>query len=753
MSAKRTFFLANLIIGITLSLNIDDGYGQSFIKSERPIVQVLSPSAIMAIESVKKSDTTLKSFTKAACLSRTPMGNFIRGIAKVDQSKISQSDLDLYGIIVGSRIDDIWTMSVPTQNVEQIPSISGILYFDADMPVSTKLDTAAILSKATSAFVNATSHYKFDGKNVVVGVVDSGFDYFHPSFKDSLGRSRIKYVWDQTLVGTRPLEFNYGCEISKDEDFRQLKTDNQFSTHGTHVLGICSGGNFGSPFVGIAPCSDIILVSYLSPQTNGEYMSTSLSGLLDGVNYIFKKAGMLNEPAVANFSLGFHMGPHDGTSLFDQACDKLAGPGRILVGAAGNEGLFKIHLALNFTALDTLFKTFAAMGSETYACIDSWGEVGKDYCVEVSLYNKATSSDVSKTARICTGDNKFVSTTLIGSDGQLGSINIYAVGVSAVNQRPRLTIYMNKKSSDYLKLAVSSQKKEPQKVHFWNDAYGYSSNFSSLGLSGYRDGDSQYSISEIGGTGKRIISVGAYTSKNTYKPTSGTVQRIPYYSPVGDIAPFSSKGPTVDGRVKPDVAAPGNVVVSAMNSFDDSYSQYSPSTVMCKDQDSKQYVFGCLQGTSMSAPIVTGIVALLLQRDPMLTPEQVKYHLTQGAERNANVLLKGAESNYVWGCGKVSAVGALSSLIGKNITPLEISPNSLFTCTIYNYELDGMIDVTAKVDDEINLYVYDITGKMVYTDKFKSQKLLDLSGLKRGVYIIRGSSGARTGSSKVIITH
>lgn len=749
INRRITFYLfAYLLI---FPIQRGDANGLIQVGEDENRMKMLSPAAMMALESVKRQDTSLKSFTKATFLESTPTGSFIRGIAKVDPLKISASQLSINEIVVESKIDDIWTIKIPVKNYSKIATIDGITYFEADMPIRQMLDTAAIASSANRNLFKSLSIAKYDGKNVIVGIVDSGFDYFHPSFKDSLGKSRIKFVWDQTMVGANPKNFSYGYEISTSQTLESLKTDNQFGTHGTHVLGIAAAGYFGKPFIGMAPNSDIILVAYRSPQFNNEYMSTSLSGVLDGVAYIFQKADELNKPAVVNLSLGFHMGPHDGTSLFDQACDKLVGAGKILVGAAGNEGSRKIHLGLNFTPSDTIFKSFAAMGSGTYTSIDSWGEINKNYCIEISLYNKSTGTNVSATKRICTSDNTFTTSRLTGSDGKNADISIYAVKSSTINQHPRITIYINNPSVNLLMMKVSSLNREPQKVNFWNDAYGFASNFNSLGLSGYLDGDSNCSVGEIGGTGKRIISVAAYTTKNAFKSASGSLQKIPYYTPKGEIAPFSSKGPTIDGRIKPDITAPGNGVVSTLNSYNDNYTVNSGSTVMEKTENSRSYIFGILQGTSMSAPVVSGIVALLLQENPKLTPEQVKFHLNQGANRDTKTGLKGAENNNVWGNGKISATGALSSLLGRNINPINSSNNDLIYCRLHNSRLDGVIDVSSIVDDEVMLNVYNISGKIIYTDKFKYHTIINLSNFNNGIYIVRGHTKNKTGSSKIII--
>jgi serine protease AprX len=138
-------------------------------------------------------------------------------------------------------------------------------------------------------------------------------------------------------------------------------------------------------------------------------------------------------------------------------------------------------------------------------------------------------------------------------------------------------------------------------------------------------GNSGYGTIEAPGNDPYVITVGAMKTEGT--PTR-TDDRI---------ASYSSKGPTViDHVVKPDVVAPGNLLVSLLASTATlpatypqtvialSYYQSGPSSANSSD-------YFKLNGTSMAAAVVSGAVALLLQAQPALTPDQVKARLMRSA--------------------------------------------------------------------------------------------------------------------------
>jgi serine protease AprX len=124
-----------------------------------------------------------------------------------------------------------------------------------------------------------------------------------------------------------------------------------------------------------------------------------------------------------------------------------------------------------------------------------------------------------------------------------------------------------------------------------------------------------------------VITVGAMKTGNTLVKTDDT------------IASYSSKGPTLfDHVVKPDLVAPGNRIISLYkagltlpNNYPGNKTPYSYYQI--KGNSSPSSTYYTLSGTSMSAPIVSGAVAIILQNNPSLTPDQVKARLMKTASK------------------------------------------------------------------------------------------------------------------------
>ncbi len=157
----------------------------------------------------------------------------------------------------------------------------------------------------------------------------------------------------------------------------------------------------------------------------------------------------------------------------------------------------------------------------------------------------------------------------------------------------------------------------------------------------------------------------------------------------GNLAPFSSHGPTADGRVKPDITAPGAVVVSSLNSYDTQYNATSPYVAASTVWNSRTYYFGAFMGTSMATPVVTGIIALMLEQDPTLTPENVKDIFKSNSISDSFTGTIPVDGSETWGWGKINAYADLNSLITKPDPPSITVNGDLEFCPGDSVELSG----------------------------------------------------------------
>lgn len=692
------------------------------------------------------------------CLMQIKGTYYAGGLMMVDTSNIN-SAVSTWNAKVGTRAGNIFSVKIPVANFTGFIEEQSVRYFELDNKIYLKLDSVRSVTGVNLVQQGYNLPQGYSGKGVVFGDVDGGFDYTHPTFFDSTGTIyRVQRVWEQgNSTGTSPAGFGYGTEYATSAAILARQFSDSSASHGTHVSGIAagSGGGTHGRYKGMAFEADLVFVAFTVPANPG-YVATedagTTSGILDGIKYIYEYAQSVNEPAVVNLSLGSHLGPHDGSSLFDMACDALVGgPGLILVGAAGNEGSADLHYGIDFsTDTATKFSYVSFEGNSGFGILDAWGQFSTDFCL-----NFYFPGNYNSTGRLCASKNYPGTQTLVvtGSNKDTCYIQVTSTSGSAnANQEPEILVLMQNDGwpGDTLVMEISNGLTGYSgKMNIWNDGYGNGNPFWGTSSNpNFFDGDDNISVGEIGGTGKSIISVGAFTSKNTYVNYTGSSPKLIYPGNVGAIASFSSMGPTVDGRIKPDIAAPGNVVVSAVNSYDPDY-RLPGGTDAATVVDTilgpgRPWSYATLQGTSMATPCVSGIAALLLQFNPSLTQSDIKTILQENAIRDQDVLSAGNTPNNVWGGGKVDAYQALRDVTAVN----DLAPAHLL---VYPNPSQGYVTIVSA-NEPLQAQLYDITGRTVLSSQMSGGvNRLDVSAVSKGIYLLWVQQADKVYCQKLVV--
>lgn len=585
----------------------------------------------------------------------------------------------------------------------------------------------------------------YTGEGVVVGVVDAGFDYMHAAFRRPAdGALRIKRVWEQsatTLDGaSAPAKYGYGIELNTPELIEKAQGDSDSNSHGTHVAAIAAGSDAykDGAYVGNAPDADIVLVALdLNTSTNAD--------ISNAVQYIFDYADEVGKPCVVNLSLGNQDGPHDGTSTFDTMTDAMQGPGRLIVGAAGNHRTDAFHIDHTFATADAApLRTFvkykvAPSNSVSGGTIEIWGEKGVDFTVDIAAYSTFNKKDAR-------------STTVYPAEGVTDvDFGKYATGtwkvaseVSPLNGKPHvvLTSALTSIRNNYA-IALTVTPKTASRVNIWSDNTYLA--LESRDIEGFSAPDAASStLCEIGGTGKRILTVGSYTTRNEYTTNGG--QQATLQETVGDLSSFSSYGPTVDGRMKPNITAPGCFIIAAVSNNDASgnlmYAEYN-------ENFGRYNQYGYMQGTSMASPFVAGIVATWLQAYPQLTPEQL-HEIVQNTARKDSFTATAPDSN--WGYGKINALDGLRQCIEKQETGC-VSVAMPFDGTVRI--TDGNIVLGFARDTQATLCITSMTGSTLFSKQLGKRSAgetlsVAVPQLPKGVYLLSVKTPTATKTFKFV---
>ncbi len=533
--------------------------------------------------------------------------------------------LSATGLTVRTIAGDVVTGTIALADVAALAEVAEIERVEAARAMHPELDLSLPETRATLVHTGPPGRR---GAGVIVGICDSGCDFTHPSFRRSDGTSRILLLWDQGLTRTgsetSPAGFGYGVEYSNAQINAALATATPFTSvrhrdpggHGTHVAGIAAGdgsapgeGRPGGTFIGVAPEADLIVVANASNGREG--LGTSAS-TLDAVNYIFQRAGTLSRPCVVNMSLGDNLGPHDGTSLLERGLDNLlGGPGRAFVKSAGNAGAAACHAQGSVTASATVDVRFNQPAGDNGANqIDLWYRGGDTFRVSIvdPAGNVVGPVNVGSAQNFTLPGGNTVRIDHRNNDafnGDRRAFMTFAPGAMGTMRAGNWAIRL---------FSVAS----PTGGRF--DAWIQRGTVVPTFLAPH---ESNARTISTPGTAREVITAANYVTRG---------------AGVGSLASSSSRGPTRDGRAAPTIAAPGMMIVSAdgESTSGDPYLQ--------------------MGGTSMSAPHVTGTIALMLQKNKDRTQAQLKQCLESSARTDAQT---GPVPNTAWGAGKLDAKAAV----------------------------------------------------------------------------------------------
>lgn len=201
------------------------------------------------------------------------------------------------------------------------------------------------------------AQFSLYGRGTLIGIVDSGIEYENADFRNEDGTTRINALWDQTIKTgdvSPPNGYLTGAEYTEErindalraptiQERRALVPSEDVSGHGTAVAGIAAGNgrNSGGLYAGVAPESTLLVVKLGSPRKEGFPRTTEL---MQGIDFVMRKAIALQKPVAINISFGNTYGAHDGTSLVERYIEDVANLGKttICIGT-GNEAASAGH--------------------------------------------------------------------------------------------------------------------------------------------------------------------------------------------------------------------------------------------------------------------------------------------------------------------------------------------------------------------------------------------------------------------------
>ena len=591
--------------------------------------------------------------------------------------------LERLGVEVQCSFRHFVTASVPIAALSDIAALDQVTWINVAEEVEPESDHGMPTSHVDWVHAGEDNMgnqvpQPYHGKGVMVGVIDSHFEFNHPANCNDGGNgaTRIKFIGvGNTTYSTETAIKNYLNSTSTDDSSTN-------STHGQHVLGIATGTHING-YGGTADEADIAL---------GCVQTTS--NIVNLAKKIAAYAQSQGQRCVISLSQGTTSGcgPHDGTSEIPTAFDELADDyGVVFTMSCGNYGPYNKAISKTFTATSTSVSTLLTstdtsaptkIGSATN--VEVWSNDKTSFTVSYFIYDKTESKTVAT----------FTSSSYNNATYGTASISTYSESYKSTRTHKLVKITFTPRDDRYA-LGITVVGSNGQHVDIYNSQNDTSYEFSDNNDPTLTAGDGSQSMND-NVTGYRTISVGNYVSRNTWQSYAG--KTVTYSSStVGDIAKYSSWG--TDRKPiqasHPFISAPGQYIISsyttpyanALTSATDYKKVYSMT------KGNKTYWWGSNQGTSMAAPHVAGIIACWLEADPTLTVDQIKEIITETAIHDDYTEAKPER----FGGGKINAWDGLMRVIGTPVPVITASESEIDLGRV-KVGVDGMATATFAVN-------------------------------------------------------
>ena len=659
--------------------------------------------------------------------------------------------LKAHGTVVNCVFDGFLTAQVPVDQLETICRIKGVTHVEVSGMAELCSDSTLSVTHAAQVLQggNYGLPHAYDGTGVIIGMIDTGYDYQHTAFRraDDTSRSRIVRVYDPNNTTGHPAIVDNNVlegSIFMYEQIDTLTCDSKYETHGTNTTGMAAGRNVNG-YGGTAPGAEIVLCT--SRNLHG---GISELEVINCIKYIYAYADSVGKPCVLNISMSNRFGAHDGQDRVSKAIAQCVGPGRIAVVAAGNNGSesgYSYGPALVDKPHSMLIGYYNFNADESYYYENTWltawvRDKNVRPIIQFHILDKQTNHIVWE-SELISSYKKYLAAAefkdyFTGSGGYVSGL----VALNPTNIKFEATCeFKNLKCTSYVvdaegkitsryQIGVSIYPPAVTNSNLRDSCYIDSwictanGRFSTYTQPIYRDnineaGDtvteqlnnfysSHNSLCSMGtfAVSDSVISVGSFYGRNNYYSLANDSTYFVHYAIVGRYSNFTSYqypgyGPT--GKALPTVMAPGDYVVTPGNNLGLTLTSNGTAVM----QQGRNF-WSIMSGTSMAAPAVAGIIAQWLQINPRLSPSQVKDIIAQTAIKDG--FTQDAGSWYRYGPnGKIDALAGARYLIENGEPEIligDVNGNGMVDIADVTRLIDYLLDSENTVIDNVAADVY-----------------------------------------------